>query len=59
MDMVKRHNLTGKHWILKIDIEGGENKAFKYFPIEQLKYVDQIIMEMHFRYIYEEHWGNM
>ena len=58
-DMVKRHNLTNKHWILKIDIEGGENQAFKYFPVEELKWIDQIIIEVHMGPIYPEEWGNM
>ena len=56
-DMVKRHNLTGKHWSLKIDIEGAENQAFKYFPVKDLEYIDVIVMEIHMGFIYPEEWG--
>ena len=57
--MIKKHNLTGKHWILKIDIEGGQYQAFKYFPIELLKWIDQIVIEFHFAPIYPEEWGQI
>ena len=58
-DMVKRHDLTEKHWTLKIDIQGGQNQAFQNFPEEQLQWIDQIIMEIHINKIYPEAWGTL
>lgn len=52
--MIRTHNLTRKHFTLKIDIEGGEFQAFKYFPVEDLEYIDQIIMELHLSWINRE-----
>ena len=45
--MVDRSNMTGKYIILKIDIEGAEWEGFKTFPIEYLKLVDQLLLEIH------------
>jgi hypothetical protein len=33
--------------------------AFRYFPTEFLDYIDQIIMEVHFDFIYPDIWGNL
>lgn len=53
--MIRAHNLTRKHFTLKIDIESGEFQAFKYFPTEDLQYIDQIIMELHLDF--KDDWG--
>jgi hypothetical protein len=53
--MIRAHNLTRKHFTLKIDIESGEFQAFKYFPTEDLQYIDQIIMELHLDF--KDEWG--
>ena len=46
--MLEVHNLTRKHFTIKMNIEGGEYATLKYFPTDYLDYVDQIVMEMHF-----------
>jgi hypothetical protein len=43
-DLLKSRNLQNKHIILKMDTEGGEYLAFRYFPSEFLDYIDQIVM---------------
>jgi hypothetical protein len=43
-DVLKRHDLLQKHITLKIDCEGCEWSAFKYFPVEYLEYIDQILI---------------
>lgn len=58
-DLLKSRNLMKKHIILKMDTEGGEYLAFRYFPTEYLDYIDQIIMEVHFDEIDPEVWGNL
>ena len=57
MDMIKKNKLFKKHIFLKIDCEGGEFPGLKYFPIEHLDYIDQIVGELHFEKIYNEEWG--
>lgn len=42
-DILKNHDLVNKHIFMKIDCEGGEYPGFKSFPMESLKYVDQIV----------------
>ncbi len=42
-----------------MDTEGAEFEAFKYFPVENLDYVDQILMEVHFMSSATEVWGNL
>jgi hypothetical protein len=54
-DIIRAHNLTRKHFTLKIDIEAGEFQAWKYFPAYDLRYVDQIIMELHLNH--SDEWG--
>jgi hypothetical protein len=56
-DMIKMTNLTDKHIFLKIDCEGGEFPGLKYFPIDKLDNIDQIVGELHFGNIYPEEWG--
>ena len=56
-DMIKANKLFKRHIFLKIDCEGGEFPAFKYFPVELLDYVDQMVGELHFDNIYREEWG--
>lgn len=46
-DIIDSRNLTNKHIILKMDIEGAEWSGLRTFPREYLKYVDQIVMEIH------------
>jgi hypothetical protein len=58
-DILKSHDLVKKHISIKIDTEGGEHTAFRYFPTEFLDYVDQIIMEVHLDFIYQDVWGNL
>ena len=55
--MIKINKLFKKHIVLKIDCEGGEFPGFKYFPTEYLDYIDQIVGELHFDFIYREEWG--
>ena len=57
LDMIKLKGLLKKHIFLKIDCEGGEYPGFKYFPVEQLEFIDQITGELHFDVIYPEEWG--
>lgn len=57
MDIIKKHAFYQKHIFMKIDCEGGEWPAFKYFPLEQLDYLDQMVGELHFDSIYWEEWG--
>ena len=42
-DVLRTHNLTKKHIILKTDIEGGEFPTLRYLPLEDLDYIDQIV----------------
>ena len=42
-----------------MDPEGGEYFAFKYFPVELLDFVDQLVMEIHFQILAPEFWGNL
>ena len=56
-DIIDLHNLNKKHIFLQIDCEGGEYTGLKYFPTEKLKYIDQIVAEIHFDQIYPEEWG--
>lgn len=58
-DIIRRHNLTQKHITLKIDCEGCEWSAFKNLPLEDLEYIDQILIEIHFADISPERWGNL
>ncbi len=58
-DIIRRHNLTQKHITLKIDCQGCEWSAFKYFPLEDLEYIDQILIEINFADISPERWGNL
>ena len=58
-DILRTRGLIHKHITLKVDTEGGEIPAFKYFPLEYLDYIDVIIMELHFEYINPERWGNL
>jgi hypothetical protein len=58
-DIIKRHNLTHKHITFKLDCEGCEWSAFKNFPLEDLEYIDQILIEMHFADVSPERWGNL
>jgi hypothetical protein len=64
--MIRDRRLTKKHITIKIDTEGGEYSAWKYFPMEDLDYVDQIVTELHFGGIgpnvwgiYPEAWGHL
>lgn len=43
-DIIDSRNLTQKHVIVKMDIEGAEWPGMRAFPREYLKYVDQIVM---------------
>lgn len=54
-DMIRAHNLTRKHFTLKIDIESGEFQTWKYFPAQDFQYVDQITMELHLNQ--SDEWG--
>jgi hypothetical protein len=58
-DMIRDRRLTKKHISLKLDTEGGEYPALKYFPTEDLDYIDQITIELHFDWIYPETWGHL
>lgn len=58
-DILKTHNLTRKHITLKIDIEGGEYPTLRYFPLEYLDYIDQIVSEWHHRFYPNKYWGNL
>lgn len=58
-DILKSRNLVKKHIVLKIDTEGSEYFAFKYFPTQYLDYIDQIVMEVHFDKLGPETWGNL
>jgi len=46
--------MMSKRVFLKIDCEGGEYAGLKYFPMELLDNVDQLVMELHFGTIYPE-----
>ena len=46
-DILESRGLAKKRIILKMDTEGGEYPAYKYFPLADLDYIDQIIMEIH------------
>ena len=59
VDVLSARNLIKKRIILKMDIEGGEYDAFKYFPLEYLDYIDQIVIEVHFDMYGPEYWGNL
>ena len=56
LEILKRRELLKEHIILKIDVEGGEWPGFKHFPIEQLDYIDMIIMEVH---LMNNRWGHL
>jgi hypothetical protein len=43
-DIIKDRRLTKKHITLKLDAEGGEYGGLKYFPMEDLDYIDQILL---------------
>ena len=43
-DIIDSRNLTNRHIIVKMDIEGAEWPGLRSFPREYLKYVDQIVM---------------
>ena len=58
-DILKTHNLTNKHFTLKIDIEGGQYPTLRYFPLEALDYIDQIICEWHMNFNGNDYWGNL
>jgi hypothetical protein len=58
-DMISNRRLTKKHITLKLDAEGGEYPGLKYFPMEDLDYIDQIMLEIHFGIISQETWGNL
>ena len=57
--MLKSRNLVKKNIVFKLDVEGGEFPALKYFPLEYLDYIDQLVMEIHFDKWAPESWGNL
>ena len=42
---------------MPIDCDGGEYPGLKYFPVDKLENIDQIVAELHFDEIYPEEWG--
>lgn len=61
-DIIDLRNLTNRHVILKMDIEGAEWPGLRSFPREYLKYVDQIVMEIHNtgrNIFHQPYWGNL
>lgn len=55
-------NLTKKHVMMKIDVEGAEWPGLRTFPISYLDYVDQFIFEIHFNggaSLHPNFWGNL
>ena len=58
-DVLRSHNLTKKHITLKIDIEAGEYPTLRYFPIEDLDYIDQIVSEWHMWGYPNQYWGDL
>ena len=61
-DMVKERNLTNKHIMMKLDAEGAEYPGLRNFPLEDLKWVDVLVIEFHMRGHPIKHpqvWGNL
>lgn len=61
-DMLVLRNLTKKHVTMKIDVEGAEWPGFRSFPMADLEYIDQIVLEIHYPGGGINHgqvWGNL
>ena len=61
-DMIDNRNLTKKHIVIKIDIEGAEWPGFRALPIAYLEYIDQIVLEIHNpgrNMRHQPYWGNL
>ena len=61
-DIIDSHNLTTKHIVLKMGLEGVEWQALRTLPISYLDYIDQITMEIHNPHTsvkQEAYWGNV
>ena len=56
-DILKLTGLTKKHLFFRMDCEGCEYAGLKYFPVEGLENIDQILMEVHFGKTFPEEWG--
>lgn len=62
VDMIRQRNLTGKHVSMKIDVEGAEWPSFRTFPISELRWIDQMVLEIHYRgggITHRQAWGNL
>jgi hypothetical protein len=62
MDMLRQRNLTGRHVSMKIDVEGAEWPGLRTFPVSDLRWIDQMVLEIHFRgggISHLQTWGNV
>ena len=53
------HHLFHRHITVKMELDGVEYQALRYFPLEFLDYVDQLVVEWKFSDYPLAYWGNL